>query len=489
MKIKDKWFVFPILVLFIHFIYRLVNQSKILKVFPLDYTNDWSSYMAQLFFLDNCGYSNFCEYWYNGIITLKFAPPGWYFFTWPLFKLTNNVLVSAFSSLIIIFILGFIVFYFFGRLNKFSLTKIIAYFLFFFGNAVAIGNFIRLGRVNELFAWLNFLVFAFILLWYKDKRIDKNFFWSSLFFAIILISHQATAVLSAVLLFGLFLIKKGKEKFYVVLTGLISLLLSSFWLIPYILGFFNTEAVNVVLTGPLSFSLSEIAMRLVPLLLFVTFYFYYKSNNESKKEFIFFLPTLIVALLLFLGITFYVPILKFVYPDSHIYFFIFLIIYMFFKIDFNVFNNLYKKIIFIGLILLPLISVAFNVVVTPNFIEYTDLEKDTLEVLERVQGRYIILADGFYSTSYSRAYYSYGAIFLNKSTSSGWYQQYTTQEYFAKLKMLNTYLKNNDPRLLENLQFLNTNEIIGYDESCDRLKEFNFEERFKKGRVCLFSYE
>ena len=102
-KFPDRWLYFPILVLFIHFLYRLIDQSKILRIFPLDYTNDWVSYMAHLTFLDKCGYSNLCPNWYNGIVTLKFSPPGWYFFTWPLHQLTNNVLFTSFISLLLMF--------------------------------------------------------------------------------------------------------------------------------------------------------------------------------------------------------------------------------------------------------------------------------------------------------------------------------------------------------------------------------------------------
>ncbi|MBI2667159.1 hypothetical protein HYX17_00125 [Candidatus Woesearchaeota archaeon] len=450
--------------------------------------------MAQLFFLDKCGYLNSCPYWYNGILTLKSAQPGWYFFTLPLYKLTNDVLISVFISLLIIFILGFLAFYLFGRLNGFSLIKITAFFILFFGNAIAVGNFIRLGRINELYGWLNFIPFAFILLWYKDHKLDKNFFWTVPFLSIILLSHQTTAILSLVLLLGLFLIKNGKEKLKIILSGVISFLLASFWLIPYIISFFNTEAVNIILTRNLfsfdkTYILSNIAVWLVIIFLFFIFYFYWIYNNKSKKELIFFLPTLIIAVLLFFGLTFYIPILKFVYPDSHLYYFIFLLIFMLFKTDLIVFNGIIKKMIFIGLILLPIISVAVNVFYTPYFIAHGDLEKDTLYVLDEVDGRFIILTDESYPTSYTRAYYSYAAIYLSKYTSSGFYQQYISQDYFSKLKDINSYFKNDDPRILETLNILNTTSIISYDNGCNKLEKLNLEKRFKKGRVCLYINE
>ncbi|MBI2663254.1 hypothetical protein HYX15_01840 [Candidatus Woesearchaeota archaeon] len=492
MRFKDKWLYFPVIILFIHFIYRLIDQSKILRIFPLDYTNDWASYMTQLFFLDKCGYYNFCPYWYNGIITFKSAPPGWYFFTFPLYKVTGSVLVAAFSSLIIMLILAFIAIYIFGRKNNFSFIKISAFFILFFGNAVAIGNFIRLGRVNELFAWVSFIPLAFIVLLYKDKEIDRNFFWIIPFLSIIILSHQTTSILSSILILGLFIIKKRKERFIIISTAFISFLLTSFWSIPYILNFFNTEAVNIILTENLfsfdkSYLLQNIAVWLVSVVLFVVFYFYWKSNNKSKKEILFFSPTLLLAILLISGLTFYIPILRFVYPDSHIYFFMFLLIYMLFKIDYSVIDKKVVNFLIMGLTIFPLLSVGINLYHTPNFIEYDSLEIDTLEVLNRVDDRFIILTDQTHPTSYSRAYYSYAAIYLDKSTSSGYYQQYVTKDYFSNLINLNNEFRNEDSNLIYTLNNLNTTNIISYDNGCDKLNRLGFQERFKKGRVCLYT--
>ena len=162
---------------------------------------------------------------------------------------------------------------------------------------------------------------------------------------------------------------------------------------------------------------------------------------------------------------------------------------MLFKTDFIVFNGIIRKMIFIGLIVLPIISVAINVFYTPFFITHGDLEKDTLTVLDKVNGKFIILTDESYPTSYTRAYYSYAAIYLDKYTSSGFYQQYISQDYFSRLKEINNYFKDNDPRILETLNLLNTTDIISYDNGCNKLEKLNLEKRFKKGRVCLYINE
>src|SRR3989344_448025 len=114
-EIKNKLLYIPIIILGINLIIRIINQSKVIKQFPLDLTNDWSSYIALLFFLKDCGFHNFCPYWYNGFITFKLVPPGWYFFSYLINIITNNYLITAFISMVLIFLFGFVIMYKFGK--------------------------------------------------------------------------------------------------------------------------------------------------------------------------------------------------------------------------------------------------------------------------------------------------------------------------------------------------------------------------------------
>src|SRR3990167_7651768 len=154
-NIKDFYLYIPIIILGAYFIFRLINQSQIITTFPLDKYNDWSSYMAQLHFLKECGFHNFCSYWYNGFINFQINQPGWYFFIYPLYLITNNVQITAYLSLIITYLLSFIAIYFNRLKLGLSKIKVLAFFLFLFGNAVAIGNYIRVGKIHELFGWFN----------------------------------------------------------------------------------------------------------------------------------------------------------------------------------------------------------------------------------------------------------------------------------------------------------------------------------------------
>lgn len=489
-KIPDKWFYIPVILLGIYFIIRLVNQSKIISIFPLDYTNDIASYMAQLFFLGKCGFHNFCPYWYNGFITFKLTTPGWYFFTYPVYLITNNVQISAFISMILIYIIGFVLIWYFGKYFKFSKIKKISFFLFFFANAIAIGNFIRLGRLHGLLAWTIFIAFTFILLIYKDKQIDKKFFWIILPYSLIILTHQTVTILASLSLLSLFLIKNNlKEKLKIIAVLIISLAITTFWWVPYTKVFLTTKGADYALTATLlifdkNHIAQNIATFLIPVIFWVIFYFYWKSYNKSKKELLFFIIPIILSILLFTRLLYFIPILKYVYPDSYNYLLILLSIFMFFKIDFSILRL--KKLIPFLLALIVIVSIGVNIFYTPNFAEYTKLEKETITMLEKVSDPFLLIGSPSH-TSYSNAYYAYAPVKLNLSTPGGWYPELKEKSYIDLLYSANSLLKEkNCGKLIEVIINLNATEIISFDEHCQTLKDCRFKLKEQSERVCLY---
>lgn len=490
--IPDKFLYLPILILGIYFLFRLFNQSKIVYIFPLDKFNDWASYMAQLFFLKTCGFHNICEYWYNGFVTFQAAQPGWYFFAYPLYLLTNDVQLTAYLSLIITFLLSFIALYLFREKLGLSKIKVLAFFLFLFGNAIAIGNYIKVGKIHELFGWFNLIVIFIFLIYYKDKKLDKNFLFIIPFYFFAILSHQNSAVISSIALLGLFFIKKFKEKLIIILIVLITLIATSFWWVDYVKNFLNSTASTIIVGNTLKTinkaTLNDnLAAFLVPIIFFVTLYFYLKSSDNGKREFIFLLPITLIAFLLLTRLILFVPFINHVFPDSYNIFLLFFTIFMFFNLDFNLLSK-YKKIIFIGLILISLASVLLNIVFTSNFIMHTQLEEETLSILPYVDDKYVILATPLRRTSYPNAYYSYGAIYHNLSTSSGWYPSAVSPNYINKLENLDNLIKSKKCNELKNeLTELKTSQVISFDLHCSFLEECGFNKKINKSRVCLYS--
>ncbi len=490
--IPDRFLYLPITIIGFYFLFRLIDQSKIMWVFPLDKYNDWSSYMAQLYFLKECGFHNFCSYWYNGFTSFQISQPGWYFFVYPLYLLMNNVQLTAYSSLILILILSFIVIYINKKKLNLSKIKVLAFFLFLLGNAVAIGNFVRLGKIHWFFGFFNLIVIFIFLIIYKDKKLDYNFLFVIPFYIFAILSHQNSAIIASILMLGLFFIKSFREKLIIISAILVSVIATSFWWIDYIKNFFNTTSKTIIVGDTLK-TINRATLNdnviafLIPIVFFIMLFFYIKSFKNKKKELIFFLPLSIIALLLLTRLILFIPIINQVFPDAYALSLLFFIIYMFFNIDYS-FIKRYKNLIFLGLIFISLLSIILNIIFTPLFIEHTDLEKETLSILPNIKERFVLLATPLRKTSFPSAYYSYAAIYYNLKTAGGWYPSSVDPDYIKKLDNLESLIKNKDCSLLKNnLNELNTSEVITYDKYCGVLEECGFNKKINKSRVCLYS--
>jgi len=392
-KLNHKFLYVSVILLFLNFLYRLLDQSKMLLYFPLDYNNDGSSYMAQLFFMKVCGFHETCYYWYNGFVNFLHSPPGWYFFTLPLFNLLKSVNVATYFSMILIFVISFIIIYFLYDKIQLSKTERVALFIFFFGNAIAIGNFIKLIRVHELFAWMNFIIFFFLIYYYKSKQIDWKYWLVIPAYAFILLSYQSVGVLSSLLFLSLFLVKQNKEKFYVAISAFFSLLITAFWWVPFILrlhegGIPDMPQAQWVWTFNNLHFFTNIFIFIIPLILFSLFYFYIKTSRNKRYDFLFILPILLLAISFFLRIHPFIPVFGNIFPDPYLIFFIFFIIFLFLKINWNI--SFIKIFIPYFLIFLILISLGFNIFRTPFFVEPTDpLNRDLEIAFENLNDNFI----------------------------------------------------------------------------------------------------
>jgi len=490
-KFNDKWLYLPILILGTYLIIRLIDQSNIIYIFPLDKYNDWSSYMAQLHFLKVCGFHNFCPYWYNGFINFQINQPGFYFFIYPLYLLIKDIQLTFFLALILILLLSFLALYLNRDRLGISKTKSLAFFLLFFGNAISIGNFIRLGKIHQLFGWFNVIIIFIFLLVYKDKKIDKNFLFIMPFYFFSILSHQNLAIISTLTILGLFLIKDLRERIYISLILLVTWIASSFWWLDYIKNFPSTTSKTIIVGQTLSkisratYSDNIVAI-LIPLAFFIIFYLYLRSSRNRKKELIFFSPILAIAILLLTRLILFIPFINQVFPDAYSLMLLFFMIYMFFKIDFNLFKK-YKKIFIYGIALVSILSILLNIIFTPTFTKHTELEKDTIEILKKVESKFMVLNSPSRRTSYPEAYYSYASIYLNLSTPSGWYPSMASKEYVNKLSEPENYLESGDClKLRKSLYDLKVKEVISYNDSCYTLYKCEFSQKANKNNVCLY---
>ena len=489
-KISNKWFHIAILILGINFLIRLINQSKLIHTFPLDFTNDISSYMARLFFLAKCGFHNFCPYWYNGFVSFKGFTLGWSLFTLPIYWITDNILSATFISIILMYIIGFIFLYLLGKNQGLSLTKVTAFFFFFFANSITIGNFLRLGRTVSMFAFILIIGLATLVLYYKNHKLDKKFFLLFIpLYVIILFSHQQEMILSQFLVLSLFLIKEKSERIHILYSSIIGFLIASFWLIPFTLdsikndALYYEEGMQILLFNKANI-LTSIAGIIIPLVLLITFYFYWKSNKKSKKELIFFSPILILNLLFLFRIVTFIPVLKNISPDPYLTFFLFFIIFYFLKTRFE--NKSIKNINIIFLITVCIISVIITNVHTPFFKEYSPLEKEVISIFPFIEGKYIMIGKEGVS-SYTKAYYSYGTIYYNLTTAGGWYSIVTTRDYLEGYRSIFSFYKEGKCEdFIKKLRVYNVSEVIFYGYKCDELNSCDLKEKKIMTNTCLY---
>ncbi|MBL7147201.1 MAG: hypothetical protein ISS82_00050 [Nanoarchaeota archaeon] len=499
----DKWLYFLIIVMGVYFLIRIIDQTKMISIFPL-VNNDLGSYVAQLHMLKICGFHNFCPYWYNGFITFLISSPGWQFFTYPLYLMFNNILFSTYISNILMYTIGFIFIYYLGKGQKFSRIKIIAFFVIMFGNSINIGNFIFQGRMSSLNATVFFLGLAAVIYFYKSHKIDKKFI---LFFVpinvLVILSHYQEAALAQVLVLSLFLIKKGYEKIIITLSFILSLILSAFWWVPFLLESFNLKQSSILINEQgkwlagqiipkIEFStqfFTTLLIIIIPIVLFMTFYFYWISKKKSFKILIFYSPILILNLLFWLRLTAYIPLLKHISPDPFLIFFLFFILITFFKTNFKFFPKILRTLIISFLIILPLANVIVSHTQTPYWdtFEYGLIEKNILSLLDVINPneKFVFVSRlPFDKVRYSSYYYAYATIYKNLSTPGGYYYHIASPDY---RKGLHQILDEKNCSNIRNIMYqYNTSYAIGYGEKCNILGDCGFERIKKEGDACLY---
>ena len=481
MKKKDLMFIIPIIIFLAYFLFRLIDKATIIHFFPLDFTNDISSHIAKLHFLAQYGYHAIIPHWYAGMdfILFRSYPPGWYFFTLPLYYIFQNPQLATYISLILIYILSLTTIFIIGKNNRFSKTRSLTFFLLLFANPISIGYLLRVGKMPELFGWLLGLISFAFLLHYKDKQLNYKFTIYSLILATWLLSNFTSFIASLPLLLGFFLVKK--QKLHIIFIGILAILLSSFWLIPFLTHTFTAGGASSIhlsrwLISPEN-KIDQITSIASSLILLTTFIIYWKQKRYSKKELTFYSPLLILSLLVLTRLVIFIPIFQNLHPDNFNIIFLIVGILLFLKIKFKK-----TKLLTIALIIISILSVLASTYTTPLETKHTQQDLDTIELMEKAQGTLIIYGN---KESFSRAYYSYGAIYLNTTAISGWFDQDISPQWIEELKTIDMPQEsceefNND------MEYFKINSIIAYDNYCETIQNCK-QLTEQKNNVCLFN--
>ena len=485
-KAKTSLLLISVLLLGLTFLIRLGDEAQLMTTFPTDYINDISAYMAQLHFLDVCGFEQPCPYWYNGFIAFQFTPPGWYFFAYPLLLLFGDVKIATYLAIVLSLVIGFLLVWHGGKKLKFQPLERLFFFLFFVANANAIRGFLRTGRPHELFAWMLFFGLFLLLLRYKDKKIDAWFYLASLLYTACIISYVAVGVFASLFLAGLFLLKRGKERWHVVGASSLGVVLTFFWTIPYLLNIKNssllaTQQAAWLLQWTPDLLLKQLAGIVFPLFFLFLFYVSWKEHR-SRSDFLFFLPTLILAVLYIFRLNTFLPVFRDIFHSPYFNFFLFLSGYLYLliihtKTSLQKFTHL---AVFVGIVVSCIISLFF----TAYFASPTPQSEDLLTFVPQISGVYLL--SDLPPDVYSKAVLAYATIYHNKTTSFGYYQHVKDARYLEDVSLALHAADTQDCALLiRQMQYLHTTEYLSYG-SCNFLASCGLRLKADYKGYCLY---
>ena len=490
-KLSDRWLLIPIIGSLIILILKLISFSKIIynSNFHIVNYGDMALHAPFLFFLDKYGFHNIVPTWHEGFKLFSIYPPGWHFFTLPIYKLVAEINLTSYLSYILMLIIGLIAVYFLGKYRNFSKIQTIAFFTFFFINPITVDYIFAGGRFPEFFAWVMFISLLAVLSFYQSKTPTKtSFIVLALILSILILSHPYVSLLGLGLTVLTFLITKKK---HILLAILLAIILTSFWWIPFLHSWItyppDLPQLTDYQTGELLSSSSILSFNTITLLSWLAIFFlYWRNARRSFNEKIFYYPLLIFSLLILFRIIPFIPILNQIPPNSINLFFIAMTLLTFFKI--KQFPIQIKKIIIMIIILFPLMSSLTIFELRPQeSYGFTQNEIRIIEHLPEIKGKYAFI-DQLDPNRPPKGLTGYISLHYDLSTPAGGYFALTPREVYNLFIELNKSLKENNCELLiENLNNFKITTVISED-NCEFLSQCNFEEIYSNG-ACLFSIE
>lgn len=484
----------PIILLTLNFIWRFINFAKILSVFPLDTVNDLTAYIPDIIFFSKYGFFGHVPLWYNGFTLFNIYPPGWVFFTFPIYKVLGNIMLAVFISTIVLFLLALLGTWLIGKELGISKLKRIALFLFIFANPMMIGAILKQGRIPSLMALVLLTYLFYICIYFRERKFNWKAILIPFILAGLILTHQTETVLGAAFILGLFLIKNNAEKIKLILLMLVSILFSSFWLFHFLKATQETGFLQFGfsqwLTNWHSYFWNNLAGVFIGIALIITFSIFYLQRKD-KSWLYFFLPILILDFLYLTRLTLFVPIIKYIYPDPWQDFLILNLSITFLGIQYQNIKKNWKTILTIGLILVALASVTYNLKKTPYIKDWNQEGKEAITLLPILDpDSHFLMFNEASQETYSRAIYSYAAIYYNVSSASGWFEVNKEYSYIEKINSVySDFYTNENCDALETLnKEFNTNEILANGHYCRAVETCGWKRKATEGSSCILSH-
>jgi uncharacterized membrane protein len=239
MKLKDKNILLVLIVCVL---------IKFIFAFPLDNSllpsgTDTSSHLFKVWYIVEHGITNWNYYWYAGFAFFRYYPPLSYIIPGLLGKLVGFLFAYKLINNVFL-VLAPVVFLYFLKEFKFSTEKTLVA-LIFFSFMPIFSYYLVDGRYPSL---VN-VVFALLAWIFLKRAIDgdsinlTNIFMTSIFLGISILTHHMTSFIFMLISFGWAIFYRMNMKTFYKLSAIIvcSLLLVSWWLIPFFMETWSTS--------------------------------------------------------------------------------------------------------------------------------------------------------------------------------------------------------------------------------------------------------
>ncbi len=491
----DKWLLIPLIGTIIILIIKLIEFSEILYQKSVSVINlgDMTMHTSFLFFLSKYGFHNIVPVWYDGFKLFQLYPPGWYFFTLPIYRFFSDINLTIFISYIVMLLLGLIASLLLGKYKNLSITKSLVFFALFLINPIAIDYIFSNGRFPEFFAWIIFVFLLAILGFYEHNNSNKySLILLTITLSILILSHPYVSVLGLFLTFLILLIVRKQNKYNIILAVILSIILTSFWWIPFLQGFLSFPAEVIQITDYQKGQLLDLKNSIISfntatlLSWFFIFYAYWTSSKKTKKEKMFYYPLLFLSLLILFRITPFLPLLDQIPPNSYNLFYISISLLTLFKI--RKFSPKIKKIFIISLILLPILSFIVVFHIRPQeSLEFTEQEMKIINLIPQIEGRYLFIDSSLPHVA-PKNIISIATQNYNLPTPTGIYYPATPKRTYELVAKINKSLnEKNCKELSENLNLLDVKTIISQKQTnCEILKQCSLKQIYLDKDVCFY---
>ena len=176
------------------------------------------------------------------------------------------------------------------------------------------------------------------------------------------------------------------------------------------------------------------------------------------------------------------PFFNKIWPNSYNLFFSFLTIFFILRTKFQ--PNM-KKMVIIGLYIIPLLFLLIPIIYPVQSFEYNDVDKETLSIFKDVNERMLIVYTGDTSIS-TRSLIAYATLYHNITTPDGWGEFSVSKDLFKKVEAAK-YIENKSCiDIQKSFDELEIKQIVGLSNACAILSNCGYVPKVRKENVCLF---